>query len=317
MDFGLATLGGAALSGLANLGGGFMSAQGAAAANAANAAQNQANMQWQRDAFNSNQTFQNNVNVAGWAYQDKVNAMQLQQTGAQNEWNAAQVQKQMDFQERMSSTAYQRATADMRAAGLNPILAYQQGGASSPAGGAASGSAPSFGAAAGSGSSGGGSGSSLAMDNTQGELGRAVGRMVSSAVDTYKASEQAQLVKGQQSLIKPTRDLTVKQEAHESAKIEKTSTETDINRQEEQNRKDQNDVIKATKQLVNAQTAGAYASAGKALEETNQYRRNGLPGYPLGERFLRSMTEGAGNIPVPDSGGRPTVTIDPFGSLSR
>lgn len=47
-------------------------------------------------------------------------------------FDAEQVQAARDFDERMSNTSYQRGVADMRAAGINPMLAYTQGGASSP-----------------------------------------------------------------------------------------------------------------------------------------------------------------------------------------
>lgn len=50
-----------------------------------------------------------------------------------NMWSAEQAQKQMEFQERMSNTSHQREMADLKAAGLNPVLSAQSG-ATSPSG---------------------------------------------------------------------------------------------------------------------------------------------------------------------------------------
>lgn len=55
----------------------------------------------------------------------------------QNEAQEKEAQRNRDFQERMSSTAHEREVADLRKAGLNPILSSKYGGSSTPPGGMA------------------------------------------------------------------------------------------------------------------------------------------------------------------------------------
>ena len=62
------------------------------------------------------------------------------------QFSANEAQKSRDWQEQLSSTAYQRAAADLKAAGLNPALLYSSSGqASTPAGATAHGSSASAG----------------------------------------------------------------------------------------------------------------------------------------------------------------------------
>lgn len=89
------------------------------------------------------QLFGTNLGGLFSALTNRITAEHL--TGAEreaNEFNAAQAQMDRDFQERMASTQYQRGVADMRAAGVNPALAMQNGGAAAPAGVSASSAQP-------------------------------------------------------------------------------------------------------------------------------------------------------------------------------
>lgn len=76
-----------------------------------------------------------------WAEQQALRQMDYQ-TSANRiamDFSSAEAAKQRAYQTEMANSAYQRAVEDLKKAGLNPALAYSQGGASVPSVSAASG----------------------------------------------------------------------------------------------------------------------------------------------------------------------------------
>ena len=85
--------------------------------------------------------------ILGGIMNNQANAQQsaadrrFQHNEAQNQmaFQNLQARRQEEFQTLMSNTAYQRSMEDMKKAGLNPMLAFSQGSASTPSGSAPSG----------------------------------------------------------------------------------------------------------------------------------------------------------------------------------
>lgn len=126
-----------------------------------------------------------------------ANSQNAEINSTNNSFNADQSAQNREFQERMSNTAYQRASADMKAAGLNPMLAYQQGGASQPSGSAASAASP------------------IRMDDY-------TSRAVSSGVDAWNLKNQIRSVNADVAL-KEANTITAKSEALKTANDARTA----------------------------------------------------------------------------------------------
>lgn len=85
---------------------------------------------------------QEDTNETNQAIAQQASAFNANQAAINRDFTAQQADKQMQFQERMSNSAWQRAVDDMQKAGINPMLAASRGmGASTPSG-AMGGSSP-------------------------------------------------------------------------------------------------------------------------------------------------------------------------------
>ena len=86
------------------------------------------------DAENWSQIYGSEASAKDIERAKEANQLQDAYLLAQMEYNSKEAQIARDWEEYMSNTAYQRAIADLEKAGLNPILAVQNMGASTPMG---------------------------------------------------------------------------------------------------------------------------------------------------------------------------------------
>ncbi len=90
------------------------------------------------ESFGFNNVYGAEASARSLEYAREANRLQQEMWQKQADYNANQAKLDRNFQEYMSNTAYQRAVIDLFAAGLNPILAVGNMGASTPVGAMAS-----------------------------------------------------------------------------------------------------------------------------------------------------------------------------------
>lgn len=153
--------------------------------------------------------------------QAQIQAQQQMQQQSQ-QFNAEEAEKTRAYQTQMSNTAFQRASQDMKSAGLNPmIMAGGGGGASTPSGATASTGTPTV----------------PMPQNTHplGRVGEAVTQAISSAIQMKtmdKMTDEIANLQADNSRIKAVADNVVAATATEKERARKTEAETSNIRQD-------------------------------------------------------------------------------------
>lgn len=227
-------------------------------------------------------------------------AFQMAAVNRQENFQRETMSTAMDYNTRMSNTSYQRGVADMKAAGINPILAFSQGGATAPQTGAPSGSSAT--GARGSSATASrpsSSGSSAVMGNELGALVNGAGQVAELMLRLEQARETINQTKAQTALIgdtqhqvRATTGLRIAEAITEGVKPDliTAQTRTEAGRPAVQNAQVARDVASAGQlraqtetererpSLVREGTRVETERANQLREQTENMRRYGPPG---------------------------------------
>lgn len=237
------------------------------------------------------------MNAAGSLFQ---NDWQSDEAEFARNHSAQQAAINRDYQERMSGTSYQRAVGDMKAAGLNPMLAYQHGGASTPSGaqGAPVNAAP--------------------MHNPFAAIGPTTAAQVRNIdADTEMKKAETGQIREQTPTHEVTRE-SLRQQIGESAmRIEKIIAETDREQASASNIKQQTKNLQETIPQIRATIENLKAATKQTGTLTEEAKQRVHAAIPILERQIKQLELTYKGMEMPARETTHAFESSPAGSVLR